>query len=169
MPYKLEKQVKYLDEHKEVGAVFSYARIIDSDGKELNDPSQFYSSIFVQPNRSRFEWLNHFFFRGNCICHPSMLIRRTCYDEIGFYDPRYAQLADYDFWIRLCMKYEIFIIPEDLVMFRVHAGNISGQRPEAIVRDAWERTRILKHYLRLTDRQGLLYAYSRSYDNPNMP
>ena len=29
-----------------------------------------------------------------------------------------SQLADYDLWIRLCLHYEMYIMPDDLVAFR---------------------------------------------------
>ena len=149
-PDKLEKQVRFLDHNPDIGAVFSYAQIIDEDGNDLADKNHFYQQIFIQPNRTRFEWLNHFFFKGNCLCHPSVLIRKECYDQVGQFDERFAQLPDYDFWIRLCMKYEIHIIPEKLIKFRVRKNeiNASGNRVETAVRHYFEETQILKKYLR---------------------
>ncbi|MEG4111294.1 MULTISPECIES: glycosyltransferase, partial [unclassified Microcoleus] len=146
MPDKLEKQVKFLDEHPEIGAVFSYAEIIDDYGNDLGyaHPS---NQIFRQPNRTRFEWLRHFFLNDNCLCHPSVLIRKACYDEMGLYDERYAQLPDFDFWIRLCMKHEIHIKPENLVKFRIHQSQASANKPENSSRHFLELIQILKSYL----------------------
>ena len=96
-PDKLEKQVKFLDEHPDVAAVFSYAKIIDEDGKDFMDESHYYYNIFKQPNRNRFEWLNHFFYKGNCLCCPSVLIRKECYGTLGYPDARFAQIADLNF------------------------------------------------------------------------
>ncbi|MBD2517426.1 glycosyltransferase [Nostoc sp. FACHB-973] len=149
MPNKLAKQVSFLDEQPEVGAVFSYAQIIDDDGNEFNQENHFYKTIFNQVNRNRFEWLNYFFLNGNCLCHPSALIRKKCYEEVGQYDERFAQLPDFDFWIRLCMNYEIYIIPEKLLKFRVRVneGNASGNRPEVKIRTSLEYKQILNHFL----------------------
>ncbi|MGB8688007.1 MAG: glycosyltransferase, partial [Microcoleus sp.] len=149
MPEKLEKQVKFLDEHPEKAAIFSYAQIIGEDGKNFIEENHFYSKVFLQSNRSRFEWLRHFFFHGNCLCHPSVLIRKVCYDERGLYDERFALLPDFDLWIRLCMKYEIFIMQESLVKFRVREGeaNESGDKPETRMRHHLEFAQILKHYI----------------------
>ncbi|MCC5660045.1 glycosyltransferase [Nostoc sp. XA010] len=147
-PDKLAKQVTYLEENHDVGAVFSYAHIIDDDGNDFNQENHFYKQIFIQPNRNRFEWLNHFFFKGNCLCHPSALIRKKCYNDLGQYDERFAQLPDFDFWIRLCMKYEIHIIPEELIKFRIrkNEANASGNRPETRIRHQIECKQILKNY-----------------------
>jgi glycosyltransferase involved in cell wall biosynthesis len=149
LPPKLEKQVRFLDGHPDVWAVFGYARIIDEDGKDFSDPRHFYSSIFKQPNRTRFEWLRHFFYNGNCLCHPSVLARRECYKTLGSPDPRYAQLGDFYRWIKTCFRHEIHIIPEDLVKFRIRAGeaNASGGRPEAMRRTYFEFSSVFRYYL----------------------
>ncbi|MEH2266464.1 glycosyltransferase [Nostoc sp.] len=147
-PHKLAKQVSYLEANPDVGAVFSYAHIIDDDGNDFNQENHFYKQIFIQPNRNRFEWLNHFFFKGNCLCHPSALVRHKCYKDVGEYDERFAQLPDFDFWIRLCMKYNIYVIPEELIKFRIrnNEANASGNRPETRIRHQLECKQILNNY-----------------------
>lgn len=146
MPTKLEKQIRVLEEHPEIGAVFSYAEIINDDGNEYLDTDHFYCHIFQQPNRTRYEWLNYFFYHGNCLCHPSALIRRELFFPP---DSRLAQFGDFNRWIKICLKSEIWILPENLVKFRVRTGNsnTSGGKPEARIRMAWEQTQILRNYL----------------------
>ncbi|MHA1279615.1 MAG: glycosyltransferase [Candidatus Helarchaeota archaeon] len=158
---KLEKQVRFLDEHKDVGAVFSYAQIIGEESNNFTDENHCYYNIFKQHNRSHFEWLHRFFYEGNCLCHPSVLIRNRCYKSIGYYDERYAQLPDFDFWTRLCMKYEIYIIPENLIKFRVRndEANVSGQRTESMIRTSWEYAHILKNYLKINSVDILLKVF----------
>jgi glycosyltransferase involved in cell wall biosynthesis len=156
LPNKLEKQVQFLDKHPDIGAVFSYSEFID-ENSQLFIKEHFYTTIFQQPNRTRFEWLNYFFYRGNCLCHPSILIRKECYDTVGLYDPRYAQLPDFDFWIRLCQKYEIHIIVEKLIRFRLrdNEANASGQRPETLARHSVELCQIYKNFLSPTILENL--------------
>lgn len=149
VPDKLEKQVSFLDQNPIIGAVFSYAQIIDEEGNDLTDDNHFYKRIFIQPNRTGFEWLNYFFFKLNCLCHPSALIRKQCYNEVGQYNEVFAQLPDFDFWIRLCMKYEIHILPENCLKFRVlkHEANASGEKPAKNIRQTLEIAQILKNFL----------------------
>ena len=87
-PDKLQRQVELLDVHPEVGAVFTNAQVIDEHGAPLRNQAHFYFSIFAQPNRSRHQWLRRFFYQGNALCHPSVLIRRCCYDECRFLSRR---------------------------------------------------------------------------------
>ncbi len=147
LPHKLETQVRFLDEHPEVGAVFGYPQIIDQDGSVIPDSPQ--REVFVRENRSRFEWLRYFFIVGNCLCHPTILIRRSCYEKIGLYDLRLAQLPDFDMWVRLCTSHEIHIIPENLINFRVHRNeeNASGRNPTNLSRLTLEFFQVLNHYL----------------------
>lgn len=150
-PDKLAKQVAFLDAHAGVGAVFSNAQAIDESGAQFPDPDHFYAQVFAQPNRSRFEWLRHFFFRGNALCHPSVLIRKSCYDDCGTYRYGFAQVGDFDMWIRLCFRHEIHVLPEALVRFRVLAGeaNTSGNRSETRIRSITENYRLLRNYLKI--------------------
>lgn len=162
LPDKLEKQITFLEKHSEIAAVFGYAQIVDEDGKDFNDDKHFYFNRFKQPNRTRYEWLNYFFHHGNCLCHPSVLIRKLCYETLGYYDERLAQIPDFDFWIRLCLRYEIFIIPENLVKFRIRENekNASGDRPETRIRSAVEYNRVtLKEYLKITDSVEFLKVF----------
>ena len=148
-PEKLEQQVAFLDTHPECGATFSWARIIDEDGEPYLDETNYYFSIFSQPNRTRHEWLNFFFHNGNALCHPSVLIRRQCYEECGYYRDGLAQLPDLDMWMRVCLKYDIFVIPQKLLRFRLrrHEANSSGNRRDTRIRYDTEFYQLLDNYI----------------------
>lgn len=145
---KLEKQFAFLEQHSEIGAVFSNALAIDERGVPLGEASHFYSNIFRQPNRSRYEWLRYFFLSGNALCHPSILIRKSCYVECGLYRIGFGQLGDFDMWVRLCAKYDIHVMAERLIKFRILDGemNTSGNRPVVRIRHANENYRVLELY-----------------------
>ena len=154
-PTKLAKQVAYLDAHPETGAVFTRVQVIGEDSQPMTDGTHFYSRIFDQPNRSRQKWLNYFFFKGNALCHPSILIRRRCYEDCGLYRRGMAQLPDFDMWVRLCLKYDIHILEDKLVSFRILANdaNASGQSTEKLIRMKFEQLQVLQNYLKITDRE----------------
>jgi len=167
---KLEKQVAFLIKNPQIGAVFSRAHIIGEDGKPLDDKSQPYYSVFDQPNRSRYEWLNFFFYHGNALCHPSVLIRKACYDDCGLYRYGLAQLPDFDMWIRLCLKYDIHVLEEKLVRFRVRSGelNSSGDRADVRIRQQFEYLQIYNNYLamKLPDEIIKVFPTAKKFFNP---
>jgi len=160
-PTKLEKQVAYLDEHPQVGAVFTKVAFIDEAGNLMGPEKYQNCYLFEKENRSRYEWLKHFFVIGNCLCHPSILIRKKCYDNVGLYDERMASLPDLDMWVRLCFKYEIHILDDKLVRFRIRDGevNVSGTRLPNIIRGYFEYMQILNYYLAIADKQLLLNIF----------
>ena len=119
---KLSEQIKILKNNPRLGASFGRARFVDAEGREIQKSSLPQGSVFDQKNRSRGEWLRHFFDRGNCICHPTMVIRKECFDVIGFYDNRFRQLPDWDMWIRLVKCFDIDISSSEWIAFRQLPG-----------------------------------------------
>jgi glycosyltransferase involved in cell wall biosynthesis len=142
-PNKLQQQVDFLDEHPGIGAVFATPRVVNELGHELQN-----SSVFSSTNRSRHEWLRHFFLIGNCLCHPSVMLRRSVHDNLGLYNPLFGALDDFDMWVRLCLHYDIHVLPDKLVNFRIldWAGNASGDKPENFRRVQYEFIKILDHF-----------------------
>jgi glycosyltransferase involved in cell wall biosynthesis len=169
---KLTKQVAFLDTNQDIGAVFSDAQPIDQRGMPLTDQEHFYYNIFSQPNRSRYKWLQHFFLEGNALCHPSILIRKQCYIDCGAYRDIFAQVPDFDMWIRLCAKYEIHVMEDRLIKFRILDGemNTSGSRPETRIRSANEYYQLLQSYRPLLEKDVIFkifpdfIAYNREGD-----
>ena len=150
LPGKLARQVRYLDENPGVAAVFTQPLFIGEDGNPHPNPGKDIA-LASEKNRSRDGWLRRFFRKGNGLCHPSVMIRRRCYEEVGLYNPALAQLPDLEMWVRLLRQHEIHLIEEPLVGFRVRDNqmNASAARPEVILRNQWEWLRVLERYLDL--------------------
>lgn len=148
LPHKLERQVAFLDANPHVGAVFGHPQFIDKDGRPLAPDSTFNGRVFEVENRGQVAWLRHFFLHGNCLCHPTMMIRRECYEKIGTYDARFANLPDFHMWIRLVAAYPIHILPETLIGFRElpNAANASAVRLDSYLRVQWEQARVRACY-----------------------
>nr|BFD66487.1 hypothetical protein HAGR004_15090 [Bdellovibrio sp. HAGR004] len=158
---KLEKQIDFLRANPDVGAVFTNAFIINEDGGEFQDKEHFYYSIFNQENRTRHQWLRRFFDIGNALCHPSVMIRKQCYSDCGLYRYGLGQLGDFDMWIRLCLQYEIHILPEKLIRFRIqnNEANTSGNRPDSRSRTCFETYLLLFNFLGFKKVEDLLKVF----------
>ena len=143
-PEKLEKQARFLDEHEKIGAVFSRVNVVNEDAQLCNN----YDIFDRSPNKSRFEWLQGFFFRQNYLCHPSVLIRAECHRTLGGYRESFFSIADIEFWTRLCFRYEIHILDEKLTYFRVRDGeaNGSGRNLPNLNRSFFEQPYIMEHF-----------------------
>ena len=162
-PQKLENQVAFLDSHPEIGAVFSNALIINEYGELFENSSHVYNKIFDQPNRPRHAWLNHFFCQGNVLCHPSVLIRKSCYEDGQPYRYGLGLLADLDLWVRLCLKHDIFILPEKLIRYRVRAnGTNASTDPQTRIRRPFEFLQVLNNYKRIATPEELVKIFPRA-------
>ena len=76
------------------------------------------------------------------------MVRRKCHDELGLYDPRLLNMADFDMWVRLCMVHEIHVMSDEVVGRRIRDNNknLSAPRPDTILRTTFEWSQILRHY-----------------------
>ena len=144
-PEKIEKQVNFMDNHKEYAACFTWVKIIDEQDQELDSDS--YVNFNVE-NRSRYEWLNKFFYEGNCFCHPSLLMRTDIQKKENLYTKGLGALPDMYRWVKLLLKHEIYVYPEKLTRFRVRKGgmNTSGYNFNNIVRYSYDMFKILDLY-----------------------
>lgn len=157
-PEKLRKQVGYLDAHPEIDAVLTWVTPIGEDGEPLAEGSY---TAFEATNRSREEWLHHFFFLGNCLCMPSAMVRREVYEQLDYQDVRMTALPDFDFWVRFSLSYNLYILEERLTRFRIrdNEANMSGRTIENIVRCHFEAKQILDHYLSIERAEELLRIF----------
>ena len=147
-PEKLKKQVAYLDSNPNIGAVFTHVQAIDDKGKPIHDQGNIYNRVFQTANRTREEWLRYFFCEGNCLCHPSILIRKQCYLDCGAYSHGAVSLGDFNMWVRLCLRYPIHILEEKLTLFRHHSNgsNTSGDNSQFHTLSAVTYFNTMKHY-----------------------
>ncbi len=164
LPGKLAAQVAFLDARPDVLAVFGQVEFIGEDGGPLAG-KHFASGQLRKGNQSRFAWLREFFFTGNALAHPTAMIRRHVYRDVGAYDPCFAQLPDFDMWIRLCRRGEIEVLPQALSAYRIRDGqlNASAVKPETRSRHAWEHRRILDRFRGL-DRATLIAVFPELRD-----
>lgn len=162
-PTKLEKQVEIMDNHPDIAAVFTHVQIINEEGKPFTDKNNFYYSVFDQPNRTRFEWLNHFFYKGNALCHPSLLLRANSIADLKLVNGL-AQLPDFDRWIQLCLKHEIYIIQEKLTRFRIqeNEANVSGDKPATRIRWTFEYLKTLEHYKTISNANEFIKIFPQA-------
>jgi hypothetical protein len=167
LPGKLSKQKEFLDNHPNICALFGLADFIDAQGKKLEQHQHYLGNLFQQPNRSRHEWMRYFFDHGNAFCHPSLMIRRKSYEDIGYYDPRLSQLADFDLWVRMALKYNIHVLQEELVYFRIlpSSSNASAPSLQKWRGYQWEMTHILPHFLKIPSIEDLLKIFPEEEKN----
>ena len=150
-PEKLARQADYLARHPGVGLVFASHRAVDEDGAPIEDSA--FASAAVEADRPREAWLADFFHGINALSAPTVMMRRGVVERVGNCDPRLLQTQDFDLWIRAALHFDIHVLPEPLVDYRVLAdhGNASGGSPDKQARTAWEIAKVLRRFLAIDD------------------
>jgi hypothetical protein len=166
---KLEYQVRFLDEHPEYAAIFGDAWFVDAHEVAQERPSV-PGYDFNQPNRTRGAWLRRFFEQGPGLCHPTVLIRRSCFDELGGYDNRLRQTPDFDLWVRFIKHYKLYVSERPLVYFRwIPGGNASTPSAENLARVFAENLLIGNRFFDGVTKDLLLDGFSDLLVSPELP
>lgn len=55
---------------------------------------------------------------------PSIMVKKECYQRLGAFqiNERYKSAGDYEMWLRIAHSYQVHIINEQLIHYRIHAG-----------------------------------------------
>lgn len=161
----IETYIEFMENNKEYGCCFSQPQIIDENDTIVENSK--YDIVFRTENRTKEEWFRHLYLIGNCICAPSMCIRKEVYQQIGPFRFQYRQSQDYEYWLRLVQKYEIYICPEKLVKYRIHNQgdnrNISAVTGETLVRGRMEQKHTLLQMMEEIDDEFFLKAFSEDF------
>lgn len=149
LPQKLSKQVSFMEAHPEIDACFTHTTMVDEFDREITKKQFEHHDIFIQPNRSRIEWLSFFLSNGNALAHPSVLARRGLYEGTYRLNPALRQLPDYDLWTRFMLQHEIHVLQEPLTVHRrINGQNTSAQtkmNTALLYREqAWIRSKLIE-------------------------
>ena len=142
-PTKLEKQMAYLEQHEDVRVCAAWAVFVDENLQPLTNSMK---NKFIQPNRSRLEWIRHLLENGNCLSACSPIAEAELYKRTFNAVQGYWQLCDFNSWLLVLQETDIYVVEEVLVKQRVHRGtnsNISLSGNETTIRTTTEYADIL--------------------------
>jgi len=141
LPDKLAKQVRFLAEHPEIGAVSSHAVYIDQAGKMIRDdplyPGQSEGLIGFEQNLLR-----------SPLAINTLLIRRDCLPSKPVFPPGVRFGEDWDMCLHLGRKSKIWFLTEKLVGVRNHEGQVSTSFPaqEQVDQKLHNRLGVIERY-----------------------
>ena len=125
LPNKLQKQVELLDRSQpNICGVYSKSLMIDKLTGEAVSTNH-------QPDKSKGNLLYQLV-KKNPIHTPTVLVRKSCLENVGLFDETISYMEDRDLWIRLSMKWEFEYISQPLVRVYIHENahlskNLEGQ------------------------------------------
>lgn len=162
---KLEKQVAYMEKHPECAACFTWCNEVTEEGESLDN------QIFQVENRTREEWMYRFWEAGNCLAHPSILVRREIYQSLVQKNRDvFRQVPDFWMWMTLVQTQNIHVIQEPLVNFLYHKSsiseNVSAPSFENIIRDQMEESFLWYKIIKEMDDDYFVRTFSDVMVNP---
>jgi glycosyltransferase involved in cell wall biosynthesis len=126
MPQKLARQVAVLERDPEAALCFTNGVVFGDGGaysrralKNGFDDDHFRRLLY-----------------GNFIANSSVLVRRDVLAAVGPFniDSALHGTEDYEMWLRVAYAYKLVSIDEPLFRYRVHRGNLAGNRAKATLR-----------------------------------
>lgn len=132
-PNFLEKQMMFMEEQPERKICFTWCDWIDEEDNNINHLVPEWLGLCDVKFNSQREWLKQFYFEGNCLMHSAVVMETELMREIGGFEPAYRQLHDFDYWVRIAKRYNIYIIPERLACIRkFRTGRDNASTPTKI-------------------------------------
>lgn len=169
-PRKLKMQMEYLEARPECGACFTFSDVIDEEGNPAQDQFEMISGLLMRNYYTRKEWIQQFIFDGNCLCHPSSVIRKEVLDEVGGYHLFYCQSADMELWLRIVRRYPIHVIEENLVHYRCYRNpnaQISGAEELKAARFLNEHMIIRRNFINHLSDEEMIEFFGDCFQNQN--
>ena len=110
LPQKIEKSVDYLERNPDFSFIHTPGRFIDKEGK----PSRTYPFF----KRRQVGWIAKRLLSRSYICNSTVVVRKACFEKVGFFDESIFIPADWDMWLRLAENYKAGYIDEPLTLYR---------------------------------------------------
>jgi glycosyltransferase involved in cell wall biosynthesis len=118
-PQKLEWQVAAIREYPHADVFCGHAMLVGSVNREHNRP----------PGEGLLDGdaLREALFMENCVCAPSIVIRRSLFERLGPFVENFGA-DDYEYWFRaLHAGAQFYYDPRPMLRWRHHGGNLSEQ------------------------------------------
>ena len=116
LPSRLAEQVEFLELHPEIGVLGAACRVIDRSGR-------LGASVAVPVLPGLIRWMLYF---GNCIVHPTVMMRRAVIEAVDYYSPDAFLIDDYNLWLRISRSFDIANLPTILLRYRYWPGNATA-------------------------------------------
>jgi glycosyltransferase involved in cell wall biosynthesis len=153
-PTKLEKQVRRLENDLAVGLVYTWTALVDQSGKPT-------SRVFVSHLEGNV-WekivVNDMISNGS-----SAMVRRSCFETVGVFDPNLTSAEDRDMWTRIAARYPFAVVKEPLTLYRQHPNSMTKNRQRMI-----QNLRQVIEKAFQSAPLELLYLRNRSYGRFNL-
>lgn len=118
VPEKLEKQVAFMDANPHFSMSYTdMSHVVN--GRLVN-------SSYIHENGYRHFGSGHIFeqiLQEGFIFTPTVIVRKECFNEVGFFDPFLTTCEDVDMWLRIADRFEVGFLDDPLAVRHDHDAN----------------------------------------------
>ncbi len=111
LPRKLEENKAFLERHPECNFLYSWYYDIRGGRKRLRKGKQY-------EDLERFRY--RLYRRDFTIRTSTVVVRRSCFEKVGLFHPRYRYSQDWDMWLRLAARELGYCLRKPLALYRRH-------------------------------------------------
>ena len=110
-PEKIAKSVEYLEKNPDYGFIYTGAYFINGNDEVI---SEYWISGYPASGLIASGLILRAF-----ICNSTVVVRKECFKEVGYFDEKIFIPADWDMWLRLSEKYKAAYIDDKLTGYRL--------------------------------------------------
>ena len=110
-PKKIEISVFCLESDPDYGFISTAAYKIDEDGTIISE--------FLGAEQPPSGWILSRLVIRNQIINSTVLVKKACFKQVGYFDEKIFIPADYDMWTRLAEKFKAGYVKEKLTGYRI--------------------------------------------------
>ena len=117
---KIEEQAKFIESNPGIKVVYCDWEFINNEGFSLR--------AYREPEfKNRFKAGKHIIraYFGNW---SGMMIHKSVFDDIGLFNENYPTRGDYEFNIRILIKYMMYRVPKILLQYRIHPDQVTSSK-----------------------------------------
>lgn len=132
LPEKLARQVDFMNRNPHLGMTYSFTTAIDSSGNDVEDTTRHHRDLYQRhaARKHTFESIA----KSCLIFTSSVMVRREVFEATGGFGEDYIGSEDWDFYLKVARVSSIGVVPEELVRYRMHAGNSTAGDTERRIR-----------------------------------
>ena len=121
LPQRLQRQLEALAREPKARVIGTHAFEINADGARLRTRGRGPTSV---------NEFHTWYAEGQRVplIHPSVLLHRPTILSLGGYDPEFGSSADSELWARVSARQPILVVPEPLILYRIHRESMSFER-----------------------------------------
>lgn len=125
-PDRFEKQLNYLDQHPECVVLGTKVLLIDDEGLPI-------AETWDETDHDKIDSV-HMSGAGTCMCHPSLVYRKSDILKIGGYRDECHYAEDLDLLLRFAEIGKLANLPEVLLEYRQHVDSVGYSKREKQVK-----------------------------------